>query len=76
MYRYDKKTKKNMIIFQKKRIEKHNPNWTRILDHPYIILIMWGSRTGEINTLLNLIKQQYDDYNIIDKIYIFKLKIN
>ena len=70
MYKYDKKTKKNMIKFQKKRIEKHNPNWTRILDHLYIILIMWGSWTGEINTLLNLIKQQFDDYNIIDKIYI------
>ena len=36
------------------------------------MLIIGSARHGKTNTLLNLIKQQNeDDYNIIDKIYLY-----
>ena len=60
-----------MITLQKKT-EEHNPNWPQILDHLYTMLIIGSARCGKTNTLLNLIKQQNeDDYNIIDKIYLY-----
>ena len=46
-------------------IKEHNANWPQIPDHPYRILIIGGSGSGEINSLFNLISQQPD----IDKIY-------
>ena len=46
----------------------HNPNWSYILDHPYRILIIGGSVSGNNNVLLNLIKHQRPD---IDNIYLF-----
>ena len=36
----------------------HNPNWPYIAHHPYRILIIGGLGSGEINVLLNLIKNQ------------------
>ena len=36
----------------------YNANWLYISDHPYIILIIGGSRSGKPNVLLNLIKHQ------------------
>ena len=45
--------------------KEDNEKWPYIPDHPYRILIIGGSRSGKINTLLNLIKEQVD----IDKIY-------
>ena len=42
-----------------KNIKEH-PNLSRILDHPYIILIIGGSGSGKTNTLLNLISHQPD----------------
>ena len=33
----------------------HNPNWPYISDNPYRILIIFGSRSGKTNALLNLI---------------------
>ena len=42
----------------------HSSNWPYIPDHPYRILIIWGSESGKTNTLLNLINFQTD----IDKI--------
>ena len=45
----------------------HNKNWPYIPDHPYRILIIGGSGSGETNLLLNLIKNQPD----IDKIYLY-----
>ena len=51
---------------------EYTPDWPRILDHPYRILIFGGSESQKTNTLLNLIKQQNDDdYNTIDKIYLY-----
>ena len=35
-----------------------NPNWSYVPDHPYRILIIGGSGSGENNLLLNLIKHQ------------------
>ena len=45
---------------------KHDKNWPYIPDHPYGILIIEGSGSGETNLLLNLIENQPD----IDKISI------
>ena len=44
---------------------EHNSNWPYIPDHPYRILIVDGSGSEKINSLLNLINNQPD----IDKIY-------
>ena len=45
---------------------KHNENWPYIPDHPYRILIIWGSGPGKTNLLLNLTEKESD----IDKIYL------
>ena len=34
----------------------HNPNWPYILNNPYRILVLDGSRSGKINASMNLIK--------------------
>ena len=34
----------------------HNKNWQYIPDHPYRILMIGGSGSGETNLLLNLIE--------------------
>ena len=39
----------------------HNPNWSYILDYPYMILVIGISGSGKTNTLLNLIKHQGQD---------------
>ena len=39
---------------------EYNLKWPYILDHPYRILIIGGSRSGKTNALLNLIKNQPD----------------
>ena len=46
---------------------KHNLNWPYIPDHPYRILIIGGSGSGNTNALFNLINNQPD----IDKIYLY-----
>ena len=46
----------------------HNPNCPYIPDHPYRILTIGGSESGNINVLLNLIKHQRPD---TDKIYLY-----
>ena len=44
--------------------KKHYEKWPYIPDHPYRIIIIGGSRSGRINALLNLIKEQdYHDVN-------------
>ena len=47
--------------------KEHNFTWPYIPDHPYRILILWGSGRRKSNALLNLINNQQD----IDKIYLY-----
>ena len=41
-------------------IKEHNPNWSEIPDHPYLILIIEGSGSVKTNPLLNLINNEPD----------------
>ena len=59
MINFDDVTKENII--------EHNPNGPKIPDHPYRILIVGGYRSGEMNSLFNLINHQPD----IDKSYLY-----
>ena len=59
MINFDDYTNENII--------EHNSKWPYIPDHPYRILIIGGSESGETNALLNLINNQPD----IDKIYLY-----
>ena len=52
--------------------KKHNEKRPYILNHPYRILIIGGSGSGKINTLLNLINEQIDS----DKIYLYARDLN
>ena len=44
----------NFDYITKEDIKEHNPNWPKIADHPYRILIVGGSGSGKINALLNV----------------------
>ena len=46
----------------------HNPNWLYNPDHPYTILIIGSSESGQSNVLLNLINLQRPD---IYQIYLY-----
>ena len=59
MINFDDYTNKNKSL--------HNKNWPYIPDHPYRILIIGGSGSGNQNTLLKLIDNQPD----IAKIYLY-----
>ena len=52
-----------------------NKKWSYILDHPYRMLIIGGSGSGETNELLNLIKEQDSD-ELIDKIFLYPKDLN
>ena len=44
-----------MIILDniiKENIKEHDPNWPEILDHPYRILIIGDSGSGNIDSLI------------------------
>ena len=56
----------NLNTFTIENDKEHNEKWPYIPDHPYRILIIGGSGSGKTNTLLNLIKEQYN----IDRIYL------
>ena len=58
----------NFDYITEEDITKHNPNWPKISDHPYRIIIVGGSRSGKTNALLNLINHELD----IDKIYLYR----
>ena len=45
--------------------QEHNLRWPKNPNHRYRILIVGGLRSGEMNSLLNLIEDQAD----FDKIY-------
>ena len=47
--------------------KEHNEKWSYIPDHPYRILIVGGSGSGQTNALLNLKKEQND----FEKIYLY-----
>ena len=57
----------NFDDFPREHLKQHNPNWPQIRDHPYRILIVGGSGSGETNSLFNLINEEPD----IDKIYLY-----
>ena len=57
----------NFNEYTNENIIQHNSKWPYIPDHPYIILIIGGSRSGKTSALLNLINNQPD----IDKIYLY-----
>ena len=59
MINFDDYTNENKI--------EHNLKWPYILDHPYRILIIGSSGSGETSELLSLIYNQPD----IDKIYLY-----
>ena len=57
-------------------MKEHNPNWPKILDLSYRMLIGSASGSGKTNTLLYLIRQQNDDdHKIIDKLCLYILWI-
>ena len=48
----------------KENIKEHDPNWPRIPDHPYRVLIIGGSGSGKTNSLFNLINEEPNiEYN-------------
>ena len=51
----------------KEETKEHYPNWPQIPDHPYRILITWGSGFGKTNSLFNLLNHQPD----IDKTLLY-----
>ena len=54
----------NSDYITKENIKNHNPNWPRIPDHRYRLLIIAGSGSGK---MFNLISHQPDT----DKIYLY-----
>ena len=56
----------NFHYIAKEDITEHNPNWPKIPNYSYQILIIGGSRSGKTNALLKLINNAPE----IDKIYL------
>ena len=59
--------KTNFDNATKEIIKEHNTNWPQIHDHPYWILIIWGSGSWTANSLFNPIDHQP---NIEKKLFI------
>ena len=57
----------NFVDVIKEEAKEHNPNWPKLSDHQYRILIVGGSGSGKTNSLFNLIKQEPN----IDKVYLY-----
>ena len=57
----------NFDSMAKEEIKEHNPNCPQARDHPYRILIIGGSGSGETNVLFNLTSHQ----PVFDKIYLY-----
>ena len=47
----------NLKYITKEDLKEHNPNWPKISDNPYRILIFGRSDSGKANVLDNLINQ-------------------
>ena len=43
-------------------INEKNKKWPYIPDHPYIILMIGGSKSAKINALINLINEQNNNF--------------
>ena len=65
----------NLDVITNKNNKDHNKKWPYIPDHPYSILIVGASRSGNANALLNLIKQD-NDGSLVDKIYLYAEELN
>ena len=48
----------NIHDFTNENKTEHNPKWPNVRDYPYRIPIIWGSRFGKTNALLNLNNNQ------------------
>ena len=57
----------NFDYSSKENIKEHNLKWPEIPNHPYRILIIGDSGSGQTNALLNLTNHKPD----IDKIYLY-----
>ena len=57
----------NFVDVIKEEAKEHNPNWPKLSDHQYRILIVGGSGSGKTNSLFNLITQEPN----IDKVYLY-----
>ena len=51
----------------KEKMKEHKPNWPKIPDHLYRILLIRGSGSGKTNSSFNLVNQQPD----IDKVSLY-----
>ena len=56
----------NLHDVTKENIKEHNPNWARIPDHTYRILLNGDHLSGKTNSLFNSISYEPD----IDQIYL------
>ena len=57
----------NFDDIAKENIPEQNPNQSQILDHPYRILIIGGSKSGKTNSLFHLISELPDIDKIIEE---------
>ena len=55
----------NFDFITKEDIKEHNPIWPEIPDHPYKILLVVDSGSGETNALFGLINNELDTDKII-----------
>ena len=56
MYQHNKAIQKWLkLMVLRKNTRNNNPNYLQICDHVYKLFILWGSRFGKINALLNQI---------------------
>ena len=62
----------NLDYITSENNEEDNEKWPYITDHLYRILIIGGSKSGNTNTLLHVIREQDD----IDKIYLYAKDLN
>ena len=57
----------NFDYFSKKYIKEHSADWSGVLDHAYLTLIVGGSRSEKTNALFIVI-----NCKDIDKIYLYE----
>ena len=59
----------NLDAITNENNKDHTKKWPYIPDYPYRMLVIGSFGSGKTNSLLNLIKQDSDDF--IDKIYLY-----